>query len=49
MVMLALIKLPGLCCTNISASSNVVLNFIFEQVSVVSEQKNKKTDPLSLY
>ncbi len=27
---------PGLCCTNCSGSSNLVLNFIFEHVSIVS-------------
>ncbi len=33
---------PGLYCTNASGSSNLVLNFIFEHVSMVSEQKTTK-------
>ncbi len=33
---------PGLYYTNASGSSNLVLNFIFEHVSMVSEQKTTK-------
>ncbi len=38
------LETPGLYCTNASGSSNLLLNFIFEHVSMVSESQNNKTD-----